>query len=115
MSNDTGTMSSQLEHIIKTVSNHYVMTPGRLTSSRKDAWTYQARRTSMWLCRQLTGASMKLIAQAHRASDHTLVVYAVQKTEKELETSPCGPHAIFLGQLEWELSGHLKPINEGAA
>lgn len=57
-----------------------------LTSSRRTADIAQARQVAMYLCRELTDASLQQIGTAFKRKDHTTVIHACKKIEEVLKS-----------------------------
>jgi chromosomal replication initiator protein len=70
--------------ILKAVADHCGVKVSDLRSERKHKAVAGARQMAMYLMRQLTGCSFPDIGQRFGGRDHTTVMYAVKKIEKNL-------------------------------
>jgi chromosomal replication initiator protein len=69
------------------VCEYYSVEEADLTGSSRTRSLVQVRQVGMFLCRELTDASLPKIGEAfHR--DHTTVLYAVQKVRDGMSTKP---------------------------
>jgi chromosomal replication initiator protein len=60
--------------------------PGDLTSPRRNRRLVYARQVAMYLCRELTDHSLPAIAQQFGGRDHTTVLHAHRKIQREILT-----------------------------
>jgi chromosomal replication initiator protein len=70
--------------ILKTVAEHYGVKVSDLRSGRKHKAVAAPRQVAMYLMRELTNCSFPDIGQRFGGRDHTTVMYAVKKIEKNL-------------------------------
>ena len=70
--------------ILKTVAEHYGVKVTDLRSERKHKSVAGPRQMAMYLMRELTDCSFPDIGQRFGGRDHTTVMYAVKKIEKNL-------------------------------
>jgi chromosomal replication initiator protein len=70
--------------ILKAVAEHYGVKVSDLRSDRKHKAVAAPRQTAMYLMRELTKCSFPDIGQRFGGRDHTTVMYAVKKIEKNL-------------------------------
>jgi chromosomal replication initiator protein len=76
------------ETILSAVAQHFATTPEVLRSRRRDETTALARHVAMFLCREITGASLSQIGQALGGRDHTTVQRAIARIEDALREDP---------------------------
>ena len=74
------------ESIVEVVLDHYEMEATDLLSARKVRTIVRARQVGMYLARQLTPLSLTQIGSLFGGRDHTTVLYALRKIEKNLSS-----------------------------
>jgi len=72
------------DHIQKVVADHYGVKVSELRSDRKHKVIAMPRQVAMFLMREMTRCSFPDIGQRFGGRDHTTVMYAVKKIEKNL-------------------------------
>ena len=75
------------EMIIETVAEHFNLSVSEIKSQKKDAKFTRPRQIAMYLCREMTEDALQTIAGLLNRKDHTTVISAHRKIEKELQTS----------------------------
>ena len=75
------------EMIINVVAEHFHITTSEIRSSKRDAKFVYPRQIAMYLCREMTEDSLLTIASLLNKKDHTTVMSAHRKIEKEMRTS----------------------------
>lgn len=83
------TLATELneQKIINIVSDYYMLTPAQLTGKSRNGQIAMARHIAMYLIRiNIANASLKKIGEIFGGKDHTTVINAVSKVEKELKT-----------------------------
>ena len=73
-------------YIIEVVAEHFGISPEDIASKKRTAELVQPRQVVMYLCRQLTEASLQNIAKAFGKKDHTTVLHGIKTITKEMET-----------------------------
>lgn len=73
--------------IIKTVAEHFNTSPEDMCSKKKSQDIVYPRQIAMYLCRKLTETSLQSIGTSLGRKDHTTVIHAVDKIEKELDSN----------------------------
>ena len=73
--------------IIDTVADHFNLTTNEICSKKRDSKFVYPRMIAMYLCRTMTEDSLMTIASLLNKKDHTTVISAVRKIEKEMKTS----------------------------
>jgi chromosomal replication initiator protein len=73
------------ELILKAVADHFNMKPAILKSRNNSRSIAEPRQIAMYLCKQLTGASLPKIGKEFGGKHHTTVLYAVDKIGKRKE------------------------------
>ena len=73
--------------IQKTVANHFNIKPSDIKSSRKHKGVVLPRQICMYLTRKLTTLSFPEIGAHFGGKDHSTIIYAVKKIEKELKSN----------------------------
>jgi chromosomal replication initiator protein len=77
---------SSIDDIQHRTSTLLGLQPGDLVSSRRNRRLVYARQVAMYLCRELTDHSLPAIAQQFGGRDHTTVLHAHRKIQRELLT-----------------------------
>jgi chromosomal replication initiator protein len=72
--------------IQKATAHHFNISVGELLSNKKTHKVSYPRHIAMYLCRELTGFSLKDIAKAFGNKDHSTIIYAIKHIRKEQET-----------------------------
>ena len=73
--------------IIDAVAEHFNITSAEIRSQRRDTKYVYPRKIAMYLCREMTDDSLLTIANLLNKKDHTTVLSACRKIEKEMNTS----------------------------
>ncbi|NLB51440.1 MAG: chromosomal replication initiator protein DnaA [Syntrophomonadaceae bacterium] len=73
-----------IENIQKVVSLHYGVDMAELLSKKRNKQIVFPRQIAMYLCRKLTDASYPQIGDQFGGRDHTTVIHANEKLEKEI-------------------------------
>lgn len=71
--------------IIEVVAEHFGVSPEDIASRKRTAELVQPRQIVMYLCRQLTQASLQNIAKAIGKKDHTTVLHGIEKITEKME------------------------------
>ncbi|MBR0294741.1 MAG: chromosomal replication initiator protein DnaA [Bacilli bacterium] len=74
------------QKIISIVADYYNLTPSHLTGKIRTGQIALARHIAMYLIREILDVPLKKIGAAFGGKDHTTVMSAIQKVEKELKT-----------------------------
>lgn len=88
---------TSVEHILEHVSEHFHLRTEDLLSKARHRSVAKARHIAMFLCRERLKCSYPEIGRAFANRDHTTVMSAVRKVEREREVDP-------------ELRAHLEAI-----
>ena len=82
------TISTQLseQKIINIVADYYNLTPSQLTGKIRTGQIALARHIAMYLIRQTLDVPLKKIGDTFGGKDHTTVMNAIAKVDKELKT-----------------------------
>jgi chromosomal replication initiator protein len=78
----------RIEEIIKTVSRHFGVSKPDILSQRRHRSVVWPRQIGMYLSKQLTARSLPEIGRRFGNRDHTTVLHAIRKIDKELEANP---------------------------
>jgi chromosomal replication initiator protein len=78
----------RIEEIIKTVSRHFGVSKPDILSQRRHRSVVWPRQVGMYLAKQLTARSLPEIGRRFGNRDHTTVLHAIRKIDKELENNP---------------------------
>ena len=70
--------------IQEVVARHYAITLDEIVGEKRTKRVVVPRQVAMYLCRELTDASLPAIGRAFGGRDHTTVIYAVQKVTRQL-------------------------------
>ena len=85
------------------VAHHYNIRIEDLQGSKKPKNIAFPRQISMYLCRKLLDISLPKIGEGFGGRDHTTVIHAISKIEKQLENDTALQNTIL--QLEKEIKG----------
>ena len=81
---DAGTPTLSIEHIQDRTSQALQLDSETLTSARRSRQVVYARQVAMYLCRELTDHSLPAIARRFGGRDHTTVLHAHRKVQRQL-------------------------------
>ncbi|PLX80162.1 MAG: chromosomal replication initiator protein DnaA [Desulfuromonas sp.] len=73
------------EQIQKAVASHFNVKTSELKSAKRHKALVMARQIAMYLTRQLTSYSYPDIGDQFGGKDHSTIIYAIQKIEKQME------------------------------
>lgn len=76
------------EGIMEVVADHYSIKVADMKSKRRTRNITFPRQVAMYLIRQMTDRSLPEIGEAFGGRDHTTVIHAIEKIEKELKMDP---------------------------
>ena len=82
------------ELIIKTVSEHFNISPVDISSKKKNQEVVYPRQIAMYLCRSLTDASLQNIGALLGGRDHTTIIHGYDKINNEIETNKSTKNTI---------------------
>ena len=91
------------QKIINVVADYYNLTPSQITGKIRTGQIALARHIAMYLIRQMLDVPLKKIGDMFGGKDHTTVISAISKVDKELKTNESLKEAIT------ELEKRLKP------
>jgi len=74
----------RMDLIQEAVARHYAISIDELVGEKRTKRVVVPRQVAMYLCRELTDASLPAIGRAFGGRDHTTVLYAVQKISRLL-------------------------------
>jgi len=77
-----------IKNIIEVVAEHFHLTAQDLTGKKRTRAVAYPRQIAMYLCRELTDASLPKIGEEFGGRDHTTVMHANEKIKNELEEDP---------------------------
>ncbi|MBO8159696.1 chromosomal replication initiator protein DnaA [Thermosyntropha sp.] len=77
-----------IENIQKAVAEYYGIQVSELLSKKRNKQLVYPRQIAMYLCRKLTDASYPQIGEQFGGRDHTTVLHANEKVEKDIINSP---------------------------
>ncbi len=75
----------KIEDILRIVSRHYAVSRADILSQRRHRSVVWPRQIGMYLAKQLTSRSLPEIGRRFGDRDHTTVLHAIRKVDKELE------------------------------
>jgi chromosomal replication initiator protein len=76
------------EQIIERVGKYYDIPPEKITGDSRDKPISLARQVSIYLIREITGLTYDDIGKIFGNKDHTTIIHARKKIEKELVSNP---------------------------
>ena len=74
-----------IEKIINEVARTYNVSPTEIRGPKRNSAVAAARRTAIYVVREITGMSMEEIGKEFGGRDHSTIVYAMRVMEKDLE------------------------------
>ncbi len=74
-----------IEHIMKTTADFFNISLSQLTSPNRSRHLVTARQICMYLCRELTDASLPAISGAFGGRHHSTTIHSVEKIKKLME------------------------------
>jgi chromosomal replication initiator protein len=77
-----------MEGVMEVVADHYSIKVTDMKSKRRTRNITFPRQVAMYLIRHMTDRSLPEIGEAFGGRDHTTVIHAVEKIEKELKLDP---------------------------
>ena len=77
-----------IDYIQNIVAKYYNLNQNDFKIQRKTSDIAFPRQIAMYLCKQLTGASLKDIGKEFGGKDHSTVIYAIKKVEDTIEFDP---------------------------
>ena len=77
-----------IDYIQNIVAKYYNLNQNDFKVQRKTSDIAFPRQIAMYLCKQLTGASLKDIGKEFGGKDHSTVIYAIKKVEDTMEVDP---------------------------
>lgn len=77
-----------VELIQKNVADHFNLKVADLKSDKRLKTFVQARQVAIWLCRDLTSASYPDIGNKFGGKDHSTVIHATKKIERQMAEDP---------------------------
>ncbi len=77
-----------IDEIKRAVRRLFKLEKGQLESASKAQSLVHPRQLAMYLCRQMTGKSLKQIGNAFGDRDHATVLYAINRTEEKIAKTP---------------------------
>src|SRR5690606_5499338 len=73
-----------VDHIIDVVSRYFDLRPEEFRSQKRSRNIAYPRQIAMYLCRELIGLSLPKIGSEFGGRDHTTVIHAIEKIEKDI-------------------------------
>jgi chromosomal replication initiator protein len=80
--------SIMIADVMQVVDDHYGVTTDQLKSKRRTRELALARQVAMYIARERIGASLNKIGREFGDRDHTTVLHACQKVQKQMEQDP---------------------------
>lgn len=74
-----------IDSIIDVVASHYELSIDQICSANRSSNLAYPRQIAMYLCKQLTPASLKEIAAKLGKKDHSTILHGIKKIEEDLE------------------------------
>jgi len=78
----------KVEDILRIVSRHFAVSRADILSDRRHRSVVRPRQIGMYLAKQLTSRSLPEIGRRFGNRDHTTVLHAIRKIDKELGDNP---------------------------
>lgn len=83
------------EKIIEYIANFYGITPGDITSNKKNANIALARQVTVYVLREITGQTLEKIGEAIGGKNHSTVKYSLSLIEKKMREEPAFKNTVF--------------------
>lgn len=77
-----------IDYVQYAVANYFNIDQNDFKIQRKTSDIAFPRQIAMYLCKQLTGLSLKEIGKEFGGKDHSTVIYAIKKVEEEMKLNP---------------------------
>lgn len=77
-----------IEQIQKAVATYYHLELSELLSKKRNKQLVYPRQIAMYICRKLTDASFPQLGDQFGGRDHTTVMHATEKVEKDIQENP---------------------------
>ena len=77
-----------IDYVQYAVANYFNIDQNDFKIQRKTSDIAFPRQIAMYLCKQLTGLSLKEIGKEFGGKDHSTVIYAIKKVEDEMNLNP---------------------------
>lgn len=74
-----------IDSVIEVVANYFELNLSQICSSNRSTNIAYPRQIAMYLCKQLTGASLKEIALKLGKKDHSTILYGINKIAEDLD------------------------------
>jgi chromosomal replication initiator protein len=78
----------KVEDILRIVSRHFAVSKADILSDRRHRSVVRPRQVGMYLAKQLTSRSLPEIGRRFGNRDHTTVLHAIRKIDKEIVDNP---------------------------
>jgi chromosomal replication initiator protein len=78
----------KVEDILRIVSRHFAVSKADILSDRRHRSVVRPRQVGMYLAKQLTSRSLPEIGRRFGNRDHTTVLHAIRKIDKEIGDNP---------------------------
>ena len=78
----------KIEDILRIVSRHFAVSKQDILSQRRHRSVVRPRQIGMYLAKQLTSRSLPEIGRRFGNRDHTTVLHAIRKIDKEVGENP---------------------------
>ena len=92
--NDNQPVPITVERIITEVARTMNVNPEDIRSNKQSAPISKARQVAAYVVRSITNLPMKSIGDEFGGRDHTTIVYAIQKVEKQMEKDASFRHMV---------------------
>ncbi len=74
-----------VQEVIRTTAQHFNVTPEEIIAKKRTQHIALVRQAAMYLCRELTDLSLPRIGEEFGGRDHTTVLHACKKIEKDIQ------------------------------
>ena len=92
---DNQPISVKVENIIKTIADHYNISPGDIKSEKKSANISQARQISMYVLREATDLPLQSIGEFFGGKNHSTVHYSIETVEKKMKKDAAMKNTVY--------------------
>ncbi|MBT4594462.1 chromosomal replication initiator protein DnaA [bacterium] len=74
-----------IHHVAKIIARHYNLSVDDIRSKKRDRQVTAARQETIYLMKKMTNATLRTIGEYLGGRDHSTVIYAANKIEKEIK------------------------------
>lgn len=80
--------SATMQTVVTVTAQCYGMSPDDITGKNRQSRMNEARQVAMWLCRELTDASLPQIGEYFGGRSHTTILHGLNKIAEDIDLDP---------------------------